>query len=32
MEAPWRELLAWCPIVRDTKALLGVFRGITPGL
>jgi hypothetical protein len=28
------ELLAWCPsspIVRDTKALVGVFRGITLG-
>ncbi len=23
---------AWRPIVRDTKALVGVFRGITPGL
>ncbi len=26
------ELLAWRPIVRDTKALMGVFRGVTPGL
>ena len=26
------ELLAWRPIVGDTKALMGVFRGDTPGL
>ena len=26
------ELLAWRPIVRDTMAFMGVFRGITPGL
>ncbi len=25
------ELLFWRPIVRDTKALMGVFRGDTPG-
>ena len=26
------EVLAWRPIVRDTMAFMGVFRGITPGL
>ena len=26
------ELLAWRPIVRDTKASVGVFRGNVPGL
>ena len=26
------SLLAWRPVVRDTRALVGLFRGITPGL